>query len=50
MDQVMMTTARMQRCGRTARCFDWTGMPPALVDACHQSGRGALNAESALRL
>jgi hypothetical protein len=22
----MMTTARMQRCGRTAHCFDWTGV------------------------
>jgi hypothetical protein len=49
-DQDMMTTARMQRCGHTARCFDWTGMLPGLVDACHQSGRGALNVESALRL
>jgi hypothetical protein len=26
MDQLMMTTARMQRCGRTAHCFDWTGV------------------------
>jgi hypothetical protein len=30
--------------------LDWTGMPPGLVDACHQSGRGTLNAESALLL
>jgi hypothetical protein len=42
-------------CARTAAwaycpLLDWTGMSYGLVDICHQSGRGALNAESALRL
>jgi hypothetical protein len=27
--------------------LDWTGTPPGLVVACHQSGRGTLNAEIA---